>query len=145
MKPSDADGDDAAGMDSESLERQVAALEAENRGLRELAEGQARQLEELARRVAALEGRKQVRDAEAVDAGDDQGQDWWTPRRRPGMPDAGGGDPGGAARRGPRLRPGAPLVAEWRQMRVGSDQVFSRVDRARAAVRWWELEVEMLG
>ena len=58
----DEPGDDAAGMESESLERRVAALEADNRGLRELVEGQARQLEELVRRVAEMEGTKQQAD-----------------------------------------------------------------------------------
>lgn len=61
-EPGDVDGDDAAGMESESLERRVAALEADNRGLRELVEGQARQLEELVRRVAEMEGTKQQAD-----------------------------------------------------------------------------------
>ena len=41
--------------------------------------------------------------------------------------------------------PAAPLVKEWRQLQVGGDQAAGRVDRARAAVRRWELEAEMLG
>ena len=41
--------------------------------------------------------------------------------------------------------PAAVLVAEWRKLRVGSDAGASRVDRAQAAVRRWELEAEMLG
>ena len=40
--------------------------------------------------------------------------------------------------------PVAALVAEWRQLRAGSDQVVSRVERAQAAVRRWELEAELL-
>ena len=40
--------------------------------------------------------------------------------------------------------PAAPLVAEWRKLRTGGDQVDSRTDRAQARVRRWELEVEML-
>ena len=40
--------------------------------------------------------------------------------------------------------PAAPLVAEWREVRVGDGSVGSRVDRAVAAVRRWELEAEML-
>ena len=37
-----------------------------------------------------------------------------------------------------------PLVAQWRQLRAGGNQAISRVDCALAAVRRWELEVEML-
>ena len=40
--------------------------------------------------------------------------------------------------------PAAPLVAEWRRLQVGSEQVVSRVERAVAAVRRWEMEAEML-
>ena len=42
--------------------------------------------------------------------------------------------------------PAAPLVAEWREVgaRTGVGAPGSRVDRAVAAVRRWELEVEML-
>ena len=41
--------------------------------------------------------------------------------------------------------PAAALVAEWRQLRTGGGQSVSRVDRAQAAVRRWELEARMLG
>jgi len=40
--------------------------------------------------------------------------------------------------------PASPLVAEWRRMRLAGQTAGSRVDRAVAAVRRWELEVEML-
>ena len=40
--------------------------------------------------------------------------------------------------------PAAALVAEWRQLRTGGDATGSRVDRARAWVRRWELETELL-
>ena len=42
------------------------------------------------------------------------------------------------------LGPAAPLVAEWRQLRTGGGQSVSRVDRAQAAVRRWEMEARML-
>ena len=35
-------------------------------------------------------------------------------------------------------------MAEWRALRQGDETVGSRVDRARAAVRRWELEAEVL-
>ena len=73
---------DGAGLpadEGESLAQRVTALEDENRGLRELVEGQAAQLEELERRVAALEGaEQQVEDTETIKAGhvhgDNQGR-----------------------------------------------------------------------
>ena len=40
--------------------------------------------------------------------------------------------------------PAAPLVAEWRRVRLAGQTPGSRVERAVAAVRRWELEVEML-
>ena len=40
--------------------------------------------------------------------------------------------------------PAAPLVAEWRELRVGAGSGRSRIDRAEATVRRWELEVAML-
>ena len=36
--------------------------------------------------------------------------------------------------------PAAALVAEWRHLRTGAGRSVSRVDRAQAAVRRWELE-----
>ena len=142
-----ADGDDAVGMGSESLEQRVGALEAENRGLRELAEGQGRQLEEWGSRVAALEGREgQPGGAEAETAGvdNDKQPDWRPPRRRPGMPDAGVVTLEEQPDEAYAFGPAAPLVAEWRELRTGGERAVSRVDRTRAAVRWWELEAEML-
>ena len=142
----DVVSDDAEAMDDESLERRVAALEAENRQLRELVESQGNQLEELERRVAALEGREQQPSGtEAVDPGDGQEREWRPPRRRPGMPNVGvvtlEEQPGEERAFGPA----APLVAEWRELRTMRQTAGSRVDRAKAAVRRWELEAEMLG
>ena len=150
------DGDPANDMDSESLERRVAVLENENRGLRELVEEQTGQLEELARRVAALEGTRQQGDnAESVDAGDvhgddqgnDFGQDWRPPRRRPGMPDAGVVTLDEQPDEEHAFGPAAPLVVEWREIRIRAQDGVSggsRVDRALTAIRRWELEAAML-
>jgi len=41
--------------------------------------------------------------------------------------------------------PAAALVAEWRRLRTAGAQNVSRVDRAKDAVRRWELEARMLG
>ena len=97
----DGDGDRPPNGGVAALEQRVSDLEDENFELRELVDEQSRQLEELARRVAALEGGQQSGDNIGGDAGDDVrvdetskrcnddfGQDWRPPRRRPGMPDA---------------------------------------------------------
>ena len=148
-EPGDVDGDVTTEDDDESLEQRVAALEEENRGLRELVEGHGQNIEELARRMAALEDTKgQADDTGAVDApddpGNDQGQDWRPPRRRPGIPDAGVVTLVEQPDEEHAFGPAAPLVAEWRELRVRDEKADSRVDRVRDGVRRWELEVEML-
>ena len=152
-------GDAPPNADVDAPRQRVAELEDENAELRELADEQARQLEELAGRLAALGGRQQsggdgdVVDVEAdaeVDGassgeqGDGVGRDWRPPRRRPGMPDAGVVTMDEHPDEAHTFGPAAPLVAEWRHLRTGSGQNVSRVDRARAAVRRWELEARML-
>ena len=146
-EPAVVDGNGAADGEGETLEE-------ENAGLRELVEGQARQLEELARQVATLEGtEEQAGDIEAVDVDDDQNhdqgqcqeRDWRPPRRRPGVPDAGVVTVEEQPDEQHAFGPAATLVREWRELRVGCEQAVGRVDRARATVRRWELEVAMLG
>ena len=153
-------GDVPPDADVDALRQRVAELEDENVELRELADGQARQLGELTRRLAALEdGQQSGDDAGVVDVeadadadgassrerGDGMGRDWRPPRRRPGMPDAGVVTLDEQPDETHAFGPAAPLVAEWRQLRVGNEQSVSRVDRAQAAVRRWELEALMLG
>ncbi len=148
-EPGDVDGDSVPEEAAEDLEQRVAALEDDNRGLREVVGRQARQLEELARRVAALEGtEQQADDTDAVDAGDDQGndleQEWRPLRRRSRMPDAGMVTLEEQPNEEHAFGPAASLVTEWRQLQVGGEQAVSRVDRARTAVCRLEVEVEML-
>ena len=149
------DGDGPPDAVEAALRQRVAELEDENCGLRELVDEQARQLEELNHRLAGLENRKEPGDAaEVVDAdadaanahehGDSGRQDWRPPRRRPGMPDAGVVTLEEQPDEAQAFGPAAPLVAEWRQARLAGQVSGSRVDRAVAAVRRWELEVEML-
>ena len=134
------------------LRQRVAELEDENCEWRELEDEQARQREGLNRRLAALqEGQQSDDSAEVVDAdadnkrGHDQAdgvaQDW----RRPGLPDAGVVTLEEQPDKEFAFGPAVELVAEWRRLRTGGEQVVSRVDRARAAVRRWELEARMLG
>ncbi|MYC37876.1 MAG: hypothetical protein F4X66_13335 [Chloroflexi bacterium] len=80
---------DGAGESQHDL---VAALERENRELRETVEAQAEELEALRRRVAEQEERNQPQGgADAVDGGQGQPGDWRPPLRRPGMPGGGAG------------------------------------------------------
>ena len=148
------DGDGPPDGDGAALRQRVAELEDENAELQELADEQARQLEELTRRLAALEDGQQSDDsADVVDADDAHGHDqedgvaqnWRPPRRRPGMPDAGVVTLDEQPDEAHAFGPAAPLVAEWRRLRMGGGQSGSRVDRAQAAVRRWELEAMMLG
>ena len=152
----DGDGDGPPDGGVVALRQRVSELEDENAELRELADAQARQLEELTRRFAALEGAGQTNDdGEVVDAdddetrdheqGDSEAQDWRPPRRRPGMPDAGVVTLEEQPDAEHAFGPAAPLVAEWRRMRLAGQTAGSRVDRAVAAVRRWVLEAEMLG
>lgn len=83
--------------------------------------------------------------ASSHDRGDGMGRDWRPLRHRPGMPDVGAVAQDEQPDEAFALGPAAPLVAEWRQLRTGGGQSVSRVDRAQAAVRRWELEAEMLG
>ncbi|MYC33284.1 MAG: hypothetical protein F4X64_08920 [Chloroflexi bacterium] len=136
-----------------ALRQRVAELEEENAELRELADDQAHQLEQLNHRLAGLGNRHEpdevvgvdVDDAHGHDRADGVGLDWRPPRCRPGMPDAGVVTLEEQPDEEHAFGPAAPLVAEWRRLRADSRQGVSRVDRAQAAVRRWELEARMLG
>jgi len=133
---------DGAGESQHDL---VIALERENRELRETVESQAEELEALRRQVAELEGRTQLPPGDnAVGGGQGQPGDWRPARRRPGMPDAGVVTLDEQSDEEHAFGPAAQLVAEWRRVRLAGQESGSRVDRAVARVRRWELEVEML-
>ena len=137
-----------AGEDTEETsEERTAALEQENRELRETVEAQAEELEALRRQVEELEKRAQPPgEADAVDGEQAQRGNWRPPRRGHGMPDAGVVTLQEQPDEEHAFGPAAPLVAEWREVRVraGDGSAGSRADRAVAAVRRWELETEML-
>ena len=139
---------DGAGEDTgETPEHRAAALEQENRELRETVEAQAEELEALRRRVAELGERPQTPGgADAVDGGQGQPGDWRPPRRGHGLPDAGVVTLEEQPDEEHAFGPAEPIVAEWRgiRARLGDGAPGSRVDRAVAAVRRWELEAEML-
>lgn len=127
--------DDEAGDVAEKvagLEDRVAALEEAHGALAETVETQAKHLAELERDVGGRgDGeRQETEDDVSEEEDDDDRQDtqWQPPRRGHGLPDAGV----------------VPLVAEWRGLRTGAEASGSRVNRAKAAVRRWELEIAML-
>ena len=139
-------GDDALGKDgrAEALIERTAELEEENRELRELVEVQANQLEELERQVASVEDEElQQEEAERVETEDGR-KPQPVHRREPGLPGAGvitlEEQPG----EDDALGSAAPLVEEWRALRNPAARRTNRVERAEAAVRRWELEVELL-
>ena len=129
----------------EAQANRLEELEEENRGLRKLVETQAHQIEELERQVVALEQEQQPKgDAERADAGKDQRQR--RPRQLRHLPYDTGvvtleKQPDEENTLGPAV---ASVVAEWRVLRNPAARRGSRVDRAKAAVRRWELEVELL-
>ena len=136
--------DDGAADEAETLRQRVAELEEEAGGLRGLVETQAGQLEELERRVAQLVGEaQQCGESEPV-VGDDQTSVWRPPRRSHGLPDTGVVTLEEQADEAHAFGPAVALVAEWRELRTGGDATGSRVDRAKAGARRWELEIAML-
>ncbi len=121
------DGDGLPDKGVMVLRQRTADLEDENAELWKLAGDQARQLEELTGRQAALEGASQPDEAaEVVDADDAHGhdradgvaEDWRPPRRRPGMPNAGVVTLEEQPDEEFAFGPAAPLVSEWRQLRA---------------------------
>ena len=140
-------GDEAEEDAGETPEDRAAVLEEENRKLQETVKAQAGELEALRRPVAASEERAQTQAGnDAVDGGQGKQGDWRPPRRGTGLPDAGGVTVEAQPDEEHAFGPAEPLVAEWRETRAGmiDGAPASRVDRAVAAVRRWELEVEML-
>ena len=81
---------------------------------------------------------------ESVGIGDGHGHKR-SPRRRSGLADVGVVTLEAQPDEGDAFGPAVPLVAEWRELRAKGEATGSRVERARAAVRQWELEVTMLG
>ena len=136
--------DDGAADEVETLRQRVAELEEEARGLWGLVETQAGQLEELGRRVAHLVREAQQRGESEPVVGDDQPSVWRPPRRRHGLLDAGVVTLEEQSDEEHAFGPAALLVAEWRALRHGDETAGSRVDRARAGTRRWELETELL-
>ena len=136
-------GEDAG----ETPQDRAALLEDENRALRETVEAQAEELARLRRRVADLEqGERAPAGKDAIDDGHGKPEGWCPPWRSHGLPGAGVVTLEEQPDEAHAFGLAAPLVAEWRETRArkGDRAQGSRVDRAVAAVRRWELEAEML-
>ena len=139
----DGEGEDAG----ETRQDRAAGLEEENRELRETVRAQAEELGDLRRQVAESgESGHQPRVAGAVVVGQGRSGNWRPLQRSHGMPDAGVVTLDEQPDEGHAFGPAAPLVAEWREVRarMGDGAQGSRVDRAVASLRRWELEAEML-
>ena len=139
------DGDDVS-TDSqvEALGKRAAELEEENRELRELVEAQSVQLEALQGQISGLEEEEHsAGDAERVGVAEVDGQR--PPPRRGASPlNAGVVTLETQHDEEDAFGPAAGLVAEWRSLRNPAARRSSRVKRAEAAVRRWELEIAML-
>ena len=145
IEAGDSDGDDArTDGQAEALRKRTEQLEGENRELRELVEAQAIQLEALQDQISGLEEAGQSEDdAETVDPAKSQRQ---RPSRKqgPGLPDAGVVTMEEQPDEDDALGPAAALITAWRESRHVAASARSRVDQAKATVRRWELEVELL-
>ena len=139
------DGDDVS-TDSqvEALGKRAAELEEENRELRELVEAQSVQLEALQDQISGLD-EEEHSEGNAERVGVDEADGQRPPPRRGASPlNAGVVTLEAQHDEEDAFGPAAGLVVEWRELRVGAGSGRSRVDRAGASVRRWELEVELL-
>ena len=139
------DGDDVR-TDSqvEALGKRAAELEEENRELRELVEAQANRLEALQGQISRLEEEEHsAGDVEGVGVDEVDGQRPH-PRRGAGPLNAGVVTLETQHGEEDAFGPAAGLVKEWRELRNPAARRSSRVKRAEAAVRRWELEIAML-
>ncbi len=115
----------------------------------ETVEAQAKQLTELQRNVGgsedgAEEEKREPSKPDPVGDGDGRRREWRPPRREHGLPDAGVVTLEEQPDEGHAFGAAAPLVAEWRGLRSVGEASGGRVERAKAAVRRWELEIAML-
>ena len=140
--------DDDAGDIAEkvaALEQRVEAWEEAHDALAETVESQAQRLAELeSRGEGADEGTRQREEADDSNVDDRQETRWRPPRRDHGLPDAGVVTLEEQSDEEHAFGPAAQLVVEWRGLRTVAEASGGRVDRAKAAVRRWELEIAML-
>ena len=136
---------DRADGRGEELERRVESAEEEVGALRETVDAQAKRLGELERRLAKLEEAQAEAGEPESTVVDMDSAAWTPPKRAYGLPDAGVVTLEAQPDEEHAFGPAAEMVAEWRRLRTGGAKSRSRVERARAEERRWELEVEMIG
>ena len=129
----------------EELGRRVGAVEEEVGALNETVEAQAKQLEYLERRLEKLEESGSEAAEPETGVGEEDSSAWTPPKRAYGLPDAGVVTMEAQPDEAHAFGPAAELVFEWRRLRTGGADRRSRVERARAEERRWELEVAMIG
>ena len=129
---------------TETVAQQMETLAGEVGHLTEMVEAQGGQLQELGLRVAGLED--VARERTAGNVGPDEGLagEWRPPEREQGLPDAGVVTVDPQPDEEHAFGPAAGLVAQWRDLRTDLPNRSSRVDRARATERWWELGVILM-
>ena len=116
------------------------------------ADGFFRAMAQARKHLGELEGRLERLEESRVEAGgpesvasERESAVWTPPKRAYGLPDAGVVMLEAQPDEKHAFGPAAELVAEWRQLRTGGAEAGSRVERARAEERRWELEVAMIG
>ena len=126
------------------LERRVVSVEEEAGALRETVEAQAKHLGELEGRLTKLEeSRVEAGTTDSV-VGDRESAEWTPPKRAYGLPDSGVVTLEAQTDEKHAFGPAAEMVSEWRLLRAGA-ATGTKVERARAEERRWELEVAMIG
>ena len=129
----------------EALERRVARVEEEVEALRETVEAHAKRLGELEDRLAELGESGTEAGKPGAGVGEEDSSAWTPPKRAYGLPDAGVVTLEEQPDEKEAFGPAAKMVAEWRVLRTGGAKGRSRVERARAEERRWELEVALIG
>ena len=139
----DVDSETEAAM--EALGRRVAALEEENRRLREIVEEQGDSGKPSERGEDSV-GERERRTGEGEPVGIGDGQEGrQSPRRRSGLADVVVVTLEAQPDEGDASGPATPLVVKWRELRAKGEATGNGVEHAQAAVRRWELEVAMIG
>jgi len=128
-----------------ALERRVASMEEEVGALRETVDTQAKRLGELEGRLAKLEQTEVEAGEPESTVADRESEAWTPPKRAHGLPDPGVVTLELQPDEEHAFGPAAEMVSEWRQLRTGGAERRSRVERAGAEERRWELEVAMIG
>ena len=126
------------------LERRVVSVEEEAGALREAMEAQEKQLGELEGRLEKLEEARVEAGTTVATVGDRDSSSWTPPMRAYGLPDSGVVTLEAQPDEKHAFGPAAELVAEWRLLRADA-ATGTKVERARAEERRWELEVAMIG